>query len=240
MAAGSEAALPGRHSSSSCSAPRVSPSCSRWAADPRATTLEVAIYQSLRATSIRNAPPCWPSCSWHSAPRWHSSPRNWGGLAQGWPMLRLGAKRFDGKRPSARLQRRRGDPPRPAAAASPACRPRQCGPVPHQSLALAAEGHGDEPCPGRRQCGPRLCARLAARRAGGAQQRVAQGCGACRAHLLDRSAGSACHWLVHQRHRLCHDGGACGFPGDRHECADVASLRRHGPAASARPISRCA
>jgi ABC-type Fe3+ transport system permease subunit len=29
--------------------------------------------------------------------------QRWGGLAQGWPVLRLGARRYDGKGPLARL-----------------------------------------------------------------------------------------------------------------------------------------
>ncbi len=71
---------------------------------PRATTLEVAIYQSLRSDFDPQRASVLALVQLALCATLALLAQRWGGLAQGWPMLRLGARRYDGKGLPARLQ----------------------------------------------------------------------------------------------------------------------------------------
>jgi thiamine transport system permease protein len=70
---------------------------------PRATTLEVAIYQTLRADFDPERASVLAMVQLALCASLALLAQAWGGLAQGWPMLRLGMKRYDGRSPAARL-----------------------------------------------------------------------------------------------------------------------------------------
>ena len=70
---------------------------------PRAATLEVAIYQSLRADFDPQRASMLALVQLALCATLALLAQKWGGLAQGWPMLRLGARRYDGKGLPARL-----------------------------------------------------------------------------------------------------------------------------------------
>ena len=71
---------------------------------PRAATLEVAIYQSLRSDFDPQRASVLALVQLALCATLALIAQRWGGLAQGWPMLRLGAIRHDGNRLAARLQ----------------------------------------------------------------------------------------------------------------------------------------
>jgi thiamine transport system permease protein len=70
---------------------------------PRAATLEVAIYQSLRADFDPQRASMLALVQLVLCATLALLAQRWGGLAQGWPVLRLGAKRHDGKGLAPRL-----------------------------------------------------------------------------------------------------------------------------------------
>ena len=70
---------------------------------PRATTLEVAIYQSLRSDFDPQRASMLALLQLALCATLALLAQRWGGLAAGWPMLRLTAKRYDGTSSAARL-----------------------------------------------------------------------------------------------------------------------------------------
>ena len=71
---------------------------------PRAATLEVAIYQSLRADFDPQRASMLALVQLALCASLALIAQRWGGLAQGWPALRLGARRYDGQGLASRLQ----------------------------------------------------------------------------------------------------------------------------------------
>lgn len=70
---------------------------------PRATTLEVAIYQTLRADFDPGRASVLALVQLALCISLAFLAQKWGGLDHGWPMLRLGSRRYDGQTPAARL-----------------------------------------------------------------------------------------------------------------------------------------
>jgi thiamine transport system permease protein len=70
---------------------------------PRSATLEVAIYQSLRSDFDPQRASMLALVQLALCATLALLAQRWGGLAQGWPVLRLGAMRHDGRPLSARL-----------------------------------------------------------------------------------------------------------------------------------------
>lgn len=70
---------------------------------PRATTLEVAIYQSLRADFDPQRAAMLALLQLALCATLALVAQAWGGLAAGWPVLRLQPKRYDGRSATARL-----------------------------------------------------------------------------------------------------------------------------------------
>jgi thiamine transport system permease protein len=70
---------------------------------PRATTLEVAIYQSLRADFDPQRAATLAFIQLALCASLSLLAQKWGGLAQGWPALRLTARRYDGAGPAAAI-----------------------------------------------------------------------------------------------------------------------------------------
>lgn len=70
---------------------------------PRATTLEVAIYQSLRADFDPQRASMLALVQLALCATLALIAQAWGGLAAGWPMLRLQSRRYDGRSLAARL-----------------------------------------------------------------------------------------------------------------------------------------
>ena len=70
---------------------------------PRAATLEVAIYQSLRADFDPQRAAMLALVQLALCAGLALLAQRWGGLARAWPALRLGSRRYDGTDPAARL-----------------------------------------------------------------------------------------------------------------------------------------
>jgi thiamine transport system permease protein len=70
---------------------------------PSAATLEVAIYQSLRADFDPQRASVLALVQLALCASLALIAQRWGGLAPAWPALRLGARRYDGRDPAARL-----------------------------------------------------------------------------------------------------------------------------------------
>jgi thiamine transport system permease protein len=70
---------------------------------PRAATLEVAIYQSLRADFDPQRASMLALVQLALCAGLALLAQRWGGLARAWPALRLGSRRYDGSEPAQRL-----------------------------------------------------------------------------------------------------------------------------------------
>jgi thiamine transport system permease protein len=193
------AASRARHCSSSCCARQASPSCSRWAAARARQRSRSRSTSRCAPISIRNGPPCWRFVQLALCATLALLAQRWGGLAQGWPVLRLGATRHDGRPLSARL----ADgavilfalllllPPLAALIGSGIFR--------IQPLPPSVQGHGDEPWRLARQAqrwpwqssGRWPFWRCAARPGGGSRRWPSSPRGSCRLRFSP-PAGSSC------------------------------------------------
>ena len=201
---------------------------------PRATTLEVAIYQSLRADFDPQRAAALAMVQLALCAALALLAQRFGGLMPGLPAPGRRPPRFDGQ---ARIGRSADIaviamglllllPPLTSLVAS--------GLANITASPALLRRLNNQPCHRHRRgiCGLRLCLGAGQRR--GPLFDVEQNRAACRARGLDRSAGRAGHRLVHRAARRGEFHGACRRAGHRHECADGPALRlpnsrtRHG------------
>ena len=213
---------------------------------PRATTLEVAIYQSLRADFDPQRAAALAMVQLALCAALALLAQRFGGLMPGLPALGRRPPRFDGQ---ARIGRSADIaviamglllllPPLTSLVASGLANITASPALLRASTTSLAIGIAAASVAFAFAW---ALASAAARSSTWQQNRAA-----CRARGLDRSAGGAGHRLVHRATRCGSSTGLAAVAGHRHECADGPALRlpelcsRHWPAAARRHDRLCA